>query len=378
MSDPDHPGSYRRRLLLATVGLVPQVITETVYALVTRADDPFMPHEIHLITTTEGRHRVLLSLLDPEDGRWQSFCRDLNRLELLDALRPERIHVITAEHGRELADITDVIHNRCAADLITRTTAELTGDPEAALHVSIAGGRKTMGFLLGYALSLFGRPQDRLSHVLVDPPFEAHPEFWYPPSRPRVLFDRAQRPIHTDQANIRLAEIPIVRLRHGLPADMLEGRTSYSETVAQLSETFAPPRLEIDLERRLVRCHGRTVQLQELLLAWYAWLATRRCDLTLPYGGAVNWREVDPQEFLDVYARIVGRLSATYESVADAISHGITNDYVDEKCSRLNKALRRRLGPLAPIYQIHSVGHRPQTRKGLQLPPEAIHLRGHE
>ena len=32
------------------------------------------------------------------------------------------------------------------------------------MHVSIAGGRKTRGFLAGYTLSLLGRPQDRLSH----------------------------------------------------------------------------------------------------------------------------------------------------------------------------------------------------------------------
>jgi CRISPR-associated protein (TIGR02584 family) len=28
------------------------------------------------------------------------------------------------------------------------------------------GERKTMGFYVGYALSLFGRAQDRLSHVI--------------------------------------------------------------------------------------------------------------------------------------------------------------------------------------------------------------------
>jgi CRISPR-associated protein (TIGR02584 family) len=32
----------------------------------------------------------------------------------------------------------------------------------------------------GCALSLFGRPQDRLSHILVTHEFEAHPEFVYP------------------------------------------------------------------------------------------------------------------------------------------------------------------------------------------------------
>ena len=54
----------------------------------------------------------------------------------------------------------------------------------ASLHVSIAGGRKTMGFYVGYALSLFARDQDRLSHVLVPPSLESRQDFFYPPPPP--------------------------------------------------------------------------------------------------------------------------------------------------------------------------------------------------
>ena len=43
------------------------------------------------------------------------------------------------------------------ADAITALVRALTADPGSAVHASIAGGRKTMGFYLGYALSLFGR-----------------------------------------------------------------------------------------------------------------------------------------------------------------------------------------------------------------------------
>ena len=52
-------------------------------------------------------------------------------------------------------------------DFIIAKVAELTSDPKTCIHASIAGGRKTMTFYLGYAMSLFGRIQDELSHVLV-------------------------------------------------------------------------------------------------------------------------------------------------------------------------------------------------------------------
>lgn len=52
---------------------------------------------------------------------------------------------------------------------------------------NLAGGRKSMGFYIGYALSLFGRGQDRMSHILVEEAFETHPEFFYPPKKPLFL-----------------------------------------------------------------------------------------------------------------------------------------------------------------------------------------------
>ncbi|MEF8766961.1 CRISPR-associated ring nuclease [Candidatus Accumulibacter contiguus] len=44
-----------------------------------------------------------------------------------------------------------------------------------------------MGFFLGYALSLYGRPQDKLSHVLVSAPFESSLGFYYPTPSSHVL-----------------------------------------------------------------------------------------------------------------------------------------------------------------------------------------------
>ena len=57
------PASYPRRILLAVCGLSPQIVTETVYALASAPELPFVPTEVHLITTREGAQRAELSLL---------------------------------------------------------------------------------------------------------------------------------------------------------------------------------------------------------------------------------------------------------------------------------------------------------------------------
>jgi len=204
-------------VLVATLGLAPQVLTETLYALALRDEDRFVPEEIHVITTLPGRERVLADLLDGPHPMLRALATDYGIPQLATALTPERIRVVTDAGGVPLADIGSEADNTAAADCILALIRDLTADPETALHVSIAGGRKTMGFLLGYALSLYGRPQDRLSHVLVDAPLETHPQFYYPRPEPETLTDRDGKAFLADASRVSLADIPFVRLRKQLP-----------------------------------------------------------------------------------------------------------------------------------------------------------------
>ncbi|MCS7316482.1 MAG: CRISPR-associated ring nuclease Csm6, partial [Bryobacterales bacterium] len=183
MLSPEQPHSYPRRILLTACGLTPQVVTETVYALAVARQPAFVPTEVHVLTTAEGAQHVRLSLLSEDPGWFWRLCREYGLEEI--RFDPSTIHVLTDEAGQPLSDIRTVEENERTADYITALVRKLTADERAALHVSIAGGRKTMGFYLGYALSLFGRPQDRLSHVLVSAPYESHPEFFYPTKRSR-------------------------------------------------------------------------------------------------------------------------------------------------------------------------------------------------
>ena len=51
MKDPiqqtmKNPSEYTKRILLAVSGLTPQIVTETIYALAMRVEDPFVPTEV--------------------------------------------------------------------------------------------------------------------------------------------------------------------------------------------------------------------------------------------------------------------------------------------------------------------------------------------
>jgi CRISPR-associated protein (TIGR02584 family) len=361
----DHP----RRILLAVTRLSPQIVTETLYALA-HAEPPFVPTEVHLVTTSDGARLARAALLHPDGGQFPALLADypaLGRPRFDDAC----LHVITGTDGTPLSDIRTPQENAAAADAITALVAELTRDETAALHVSIAGGRKTMGFYLGYAFSLHARPQDRLSHVLVSSPFESHPEFFFPPARPRRLATRDGRHIDTAEAVVTLAEIPVVRLRHGLPEALRQGRAGYNDTVAALQGAFAPPHLLIDLAARQVRCGGRAATLKPALLAWLAFWA----DTALAGRPMRHWREIAAADYLRLYARVVGIDAEAFESAQQRLADGMEKEFFEQNNSKLEAALKQQLGPAAAPYLLGRAGKKPHLTRGLTLPVDAIELR---
>lgn len=251
----------------------------------------------------------------------------------------------------------------------------LTADPQAALHVSIAGGRKTMGFYLGYALSLYGRPQDRLSHVLVSAPYESHPQFFYPTPESDVIHTPPpdSRPYDTRDARVTLAEIPFVRVRDGLPQRLIEGAASFSATVEAAQRALAPARLILELAGGRIHAGGEAIALPPASLAFYAMLARRRVEGL----DGVRWTDDGiAGAYLLCYREIDGDLSSGLERAAKALSEGMTKDYFDQRKSRVNSAIEKALGPqLAAAYLIHPDGARPQTRFGSTLDAGAIGFR---
>jgi hypothetical protein len=270
--------------------------------------------------------------------------------------------VLHDRSGAPLPDIRTIEDNEAAADAITEHIRELTQSDDSALHVSIAGGRKTLGFFVGYALSLYGRRQDRLSHVLVTQPYESHPDFYYPTPYSRVIhtFPPDSRPLDTQNAEITLAEIPFVRLRDGLPKPLLQGRTRFSEVIAQAQRSLDPPELILDRATRRIRCSGIDVELKPIDFAFYAWFAGRLLDAGTGLK-RTGVSESEAMELLYEYRRLVSEYSGDYErvekTVFEKLEKGTFHVYFDQRKSRLHKALDEALGEaMARRYYIERGG----------------------
>lgn len=346
-----NPAPYPRRILLAVTGLTPQVVTETLYAL-WRQDPAHLPTEVHLITTARGAEHARLNLLSPAIG-W------LERLRREYALPPIRfptdhIQVIPGPHGEPLEDIRTPDDNARAADFITDQVRRFTADPDAALHVSLAGGRKTLGYFAGYALSLFGRPQDRLSHVLVSAPFESHRDFYYP--------SLTERPIHVNQggkevaydcrqAQVDLALIPFVRLGAAQHRPLVEGKARFSECVNAAQEALGERELVLDLAAKRIRAGGRTIPLPASELAFLSWFARRAQTGQAPLPGITYKDSEDRSEsYRDQYVAELARIDPLLDPKgrtldAASLKCGMLPDYFNTKNAKLNRTLKDRLGP---------------------------------
>ncbi|MFP4003839.1 MAG: CRISPR-associated ring nuclease Csm6, partial [Alphaproteobacteria bacterium] len=259
----------KRNDLLVSTGLSPQVVTETLWALACRRPEPWLPDRLHILTTAEGARRAKAALLDPDDGQIAALARDYGQPKLAALTDACHTHIIVA-NGRPVEDVDSPGAHAAIANLAVRLIRDLTRDNGSTLHVSLAGGRKTVGVLLALAMSLFGRDRDRLSHVLVGDSFVSHPSFFYPPPEPGTMIrDRNDRLVDPAGARVRLVEIPFPRLRAVLPQAAFE-RSGFADVVAAAQEGVEPPPCEIDLARRELRLAGRSVRVPPAQLAWAA------------------------------------------------------------------------------------------------------------
>jgi CRISPR-associated protein (TIGR02584 family) len=369
------PHTYPRRVLLAVTGLSPQVVTETVYALTQKTEPVFVPTEVHLVTTAEGAERARLTLLSEEPGWFHRLLRDYGLPEI--KFNDETIHALKKEDGTAISDIRTREENERLADTLIEKIRELTADQDCALHLSIAGGRKTMGFYAGYALSLFGRPQDRLSHVLVSGPYEANEKFFYPTPYQHVIYTREpeNRPLDAREAEVALAEIPFVRLREGLDERLLKGGATFSEVVAAAQRALAPPLLEIDLDAKCIYAGGQRVHVPPVQLAFLSWLCHRakngQGDVECPPKGEP---EKYAREYLQEYANLADDMDS--DTAKELRKKGMDKTFFEQTKSRLHRTLRKALGPEgARRYGIIDDGGRPKLFR-IAVPEENIRWLG--
>tara|TARA_B100000809_G_scaffold266534_2_gene329718 strand:+ start:152 stop:1333 length:1182 start_codon:yes stop_codon:yes gene_type:complete len=255
-----------KNILLALVGRSPQVITESIYAFKKQKDITI--DQVKVVTTSQTRKSTWQCLsANADNGRsvMANLAKDIDIPEIVFGL--EDVLVPNDADGVAISDVQTASEMEAVAQFLLSLVKELTTDEEVCVHASLAGGRKTMTFYLSYAMSIYGRPQDSLSHVFVSFPYESS-DFYYPTPYSKTIFTREGARDAKD-AEVNLASIPYVQLRPNLPLKFLDETISFKQTEQLYSILNAPLSLDIDTARRCITCSGISMKLTAANFAFY-------------------------------------------------------------------------------------------------------------
>jgi len=260
--------------LVLVSGMSPSIITETVWKL--GYESPaVVPDEVVVITTADGSEKINSTLLKPKKGWkrsvWESLRNDIfskaklptNSKKLQLSIRIIEIPDIETGIRKPAKDIRTKNDNDQAANFIIHTLSPLTESEDNHVIASIAGGRKTMGALLYAAMSLVGKETDRVTHVLVNEPYETCRDFFYPTQPLQIL--EIMKP--AAEAVIELADISFVPLRNKFK-ELDEPRRTFSGLVQLYSRKEKgalnkAPSVELDIETFILKVNGRPIQLSK-------------------------------------------------------------------------------------------------------------------
>ena len=255
------------KILITVLGSSPAVVTETLFAL--KEQHPF-PSRVICYTTAHGAKTFSQQNL-PESIN--QLCLDYN----LPAIAPEDIliKVVTDKQGQPLEDIRNEEEQDGMADYLTQEIRTLTQDSNTVIHASLAGGRKSMSFYMGYIFSMFARSEDELSHVLVEQKYETR-GFLYPTPKSHLIKNQRGELIDCKDAKIELAKVPFIRLNQSLEsynADFFNNnKNDYSSTIEAFQLSLTPEKIQLTLDKKnnQVIVNNKILHLSSLTYAFYS------------------------------------------------------------------------------------------------------------
>ena len=205
-------------VLIATMGLSPAVLTETVWALA-HAKKPVIPDEIVVLSAKNSVDKMKRDLLEGSDPVWGRllFALKKDKIDIDGKLifGSMSIHVIPDARKNEMWDLRSSEDNLLAADFMMQEIRKYSESPDTEIIASIAGGRKTMSALLLSCMTLLGREEDRVVHVLLPEELEggAEPPFYFPQKGIVHVSKRTGKKYKGDKLESELFEVPFVRMR---------------------------------------------------------------------------------------------------------------------------------------------------------------------
>ncbi len=242
--DMNQPKIYNEILILA-LGTTPQLVTEAIYALY-KTRPAVIYDEIFIITTSVGRNMLKKFLID--ENKLAAMSKDMG---VKFTVKNNSFIVPKYDNGVELDDIKTSSDNQIMANSIVSLIKEKTGTASNRIHAFLSGGRKTMSFYMGLAMELYSRPWDKTYHILVSEQFKSNKDFYYKPVKNKQIIS-GENTLNTDDAEIMLIDLPMIRLRNKIKMDISDFKTALEYGQKEIDTSITQPSLKINLRNRQI------------------------------------------------------------------------------------------------------------------------------
>lgn len=370
-------------ILISMIGLTPQILTEALYAFYIRQIEI---HEIHVITTREGKNRILLHLIGNQDGQYYKFLDEYGiNMESIKFF-PDNLHVLRDDDGRELDDINSIKDN----EILFRTTfnlvKELTNNDTNRIFFLIAGGRKTMSACLTVAAQFYGRKHDKLYHILVSSEFENCKDFFYPPRNSRLieLTDIKGEKYFKDTkyAIIELIELPLISIRDKILSKLQDDNFDPLKLLDIASE-IEKEKLILDLKESKIIYLNKSLNISPIYLSLYVYFAEKKLTCKSNSSSCLDCKDcyIDISTILNetknievIYSKIVNKCKTnTKKTLISKTLKELNADDFNSLKSSINKQLRNYFGySVSKKIEITSIGKRPNKIYGIEINKDHI------
>lgn len=263
---------------------------------------------------------------------FQQYCNQLLR-------NAEYIH---------LANTMDVENQPITKRVILQLVSKLTSNDANLLHVVQVADCPIVNYYFSYFLSKHARQQDCLFHIRT-----------------------SSTDTRSNEHNISLLNIPLIKALNNADQSIQQQPYEANRPLAPIQNIL----LRIDMISKEVWINNAQIKLTPTLFSWYSWLALRR-KYFAPGKAAIDLRGNHHEDFLNHFINLYGDDHHNYAKIEDALKRddGFTINYMSEKRSRINKAIKQTLELNIETCLIQSKGKRPYTSYCLFIQPEDIIL----
>jgi len=344
-------------ILIATVGLTPETVTETIYYYYKQNDDKRLFSDFKLVTTEKGRAGIIKELFD--NGWLGKLEKALDVAPNTILLTAENIIVLKDENGNTIDDVRTTENANQERLTLFKLFRKLTADENNRLTVSIAGGRKTTSASIALALQIYGREQDDLIHVMV-------------PENKRQ--ENTKTPWFFPENNderIEVSNLPIIKTRKLMEGSLpIESPENLLE-VAQIRLNQLTPIVSVVIKGNSILIDSQTIQLSPIIMMVWRYFARNKIEKCASDPGSIcpgctgcyvshntMIDELD-KSLLNEYALIVGKNSERYENFnakladlkMDANGWSEKDKSIREYRSKLKKQLKEK-APYSLLRQL--------------------------